>query len=83
VFDLPDNYYQLLPAQLAAVTAQQAQEAARKYLAPERMVVVAVGDRAKIAPQLEPLKLGPVELRDSDGQLPATPGAASGARKRK
>jgi hypothetical protein len=32
-------------------------------------VVVAVGDRAKIAPQLSALKLGAPELRDSDGQL--------------
>jgi zinc protease len=69
VFGLPDDYYQLLPAQFAAVTAQQAMQAARKYLVPERMVVVAVGDRAKIAPQLGALKLGPAEVRDSDGQL--------------
>jgi zinc protease len=68
VFGLPADYWQLLPAQLAAVTAQQAQAAARKYLAPEQMVVVAVGDRAKIAPQLNALKLGSPELRDSDGQ---------------
>jgi zinc protease len=69
VFDLPADYYQRLPAQFAAVTARQVQEVARKYLVPERMVVVAVGDRAKIAPQLGALKLGPTELRDSDGQV--------------
>jgi zinc protease len=55
VFDLPDNYYQLLPAQFAQVTAQQAMQAARKYLVPEQMVVVAVGDRAKIGSQLNAL----------------------------
>ncbi|MGZ5199490.1 MAG: M16 family metallopeptidase [Telluria sp.] len=69
VFGLPDDYYQQLPARLAAVTAPQAQAAARKYLVPANMVVVAVGDRAKIAPQLDALKLGKTELRDSDGQL--------------
>jgi zinc protease len=69
VFDLPADYYQRLPAQYAAVTAAQAQAAARKYLAPERMIVVAVGDRAKIGPQLDTLKLGAPELRDSDGVL--------------
>ncbi|GAB3427586.1 insulinase family protein [Massilia solisilvae] len=68
VFGLPADYYQQLPARYAAVTAQQAQQAARKYLVPEKMVVVAVGDRAKIAPQLDALKLGAPELRDSDGQ---------------
>jgi zinc protease len=69
VFDLPFDYYQRLPAQFAAVTAEQAQAAARKYLAPEQMIVVAVGERAKVGPQLDTLKLGTPELRDSDGAL--------------
>jgi len=30
---------------------------------------VAVGDRKRIVAQLEKLKLGPIELRDSEGQL--------------
>jgi zinc protease len=77
VFDLPDNYYQLLPAQFAQVTAQQAMQAARKYLVPEQMVVVAVGDRAKIGSQLNALKLGLTEVRDSDGQLEAARGEAA------
>jgi zinc protease len=70
VFDLPLDYYRTLPAQFSRVTAQDVQGVARKYLAPEQMIVVAVGDRAKVAPQLDKLKLGPAELRDTDGQLP-------------
>jgi zinc protease len=70
VFDLPLDYYRTLPAQFARVSAQDVLGAARKYLAPEQMIVVAVGDRAKIAPQLQQLKLGPAEERDTDGQLP-------------
>ncbi len=31
-------------------------------------MVVAVGDRAKIQPELEKLGLGPVEVRDVNGQ---------------
>jgi zinc protease len=69
VFDLPLDYYRELPAQFRRVTAQDVRAVARKYLAPEQMVVVAVGDRAKIAAQLGALKLGAPELRDSDGQL--------------
>jgi zinc protease len=68
VFDLPLDYYSHLPAQFAQVTAQEALAAARKYLVPAQMVVVAVGDRARIAPQLDALKLGEPELRDTDGQ---------------
>jgi zinc protease len=70
VFDLPLDYYRTLPAQFSRVTAQDVQGVARKYLVPEQMIVVAVGDRAKVAPQLDKLKLGPAELRDTDGQLP-------------
>jgi zinc protease len=69
VFGLPLDYYNRLPAQFAGVTADQVRGAARKYLVPERMIVVAVGDRAKIVPQLRKLKLGPAEVRDTDGQL--------------
>jgi zinc protease len=68
VYDLPRDYWRQLPDRLRQVTAAQAQAAARKYLVPERTVVVAVGDRAKIAPQFKPLGLGTAEVRDADGQ---------------
>jgi len=42
---------------------------AQKYLRSEKMVVVAVGDRAKIEPALAKLGLGTVEIRDAEGQL--------------
>jgi zinc protease len=70
VFDLPLDYWHGLPDQFRRVTAPQVQAVANKYLRPERMTVVAVGDRAKIVPQLKPLGLGQPELRDADGQLP-------------
>ncbi|HEX9174064.1 MAG TPA: pitrilysin family protein [Telluria sp.] len=69
VFGLPLDYHSQLPAQFQQVNAAQVQTVARKYLVPERMVVVAVGDAKKIAPQLQALKLGPPEVRDTDGQL--------------
>ena len=70
VYGLPLDYYKGLPAQLRAVTAGQVQDVARKYLDPQRMKVVAVGDRKRMLPQLQPLGLGTAEVRDSDGQLP-------------
>lgn len=70
IHELPLDYYARLPGQIAAVTAAQVQAAARKYLAPDKMTVVAVGDRKRILPQLQTLGLGAVEVRDSDGQLP-------------
>jgi zinc protease len=51
-----------------AVTAEQALEAARKYLGSDRMVVVAVGDRAKIEPELRKLNVAPVEVETTEGK---------------
>ncbi|MBI2994052.1 MAG: insulinase family protein [Gammaproteobacteria bacterium] len=69
VYDLGLDYFTKYPQQLEAVTIEAAQDVARRYLVPGRMLIVAVGDRAKIDPQLESLNLGATELRDADGKL--------------
>ena len=69
LYDLGLDYYSELPKQIMGVTAAQVQAAAAKYLAPEKLIVIGVGDRAKIDAQLKPLKLDPIELRDADGKL--------------
>jgi zinc protease len=58
-----------LPDQFRRVTAAQVQAAANKYLAPEKMKVIAVGDKAAVLPQLRNLGLGEPESRDADGQF--------------
>jgi zinc protease len=68
VYNLALNYYTTLPAAIDGVTAADALRVAKQYLAPEKMAVVAVGDRSKIGLELEKLALGPVEQRDLDGQ---------------
>ena len=51
---------------------------AKKHLIPERMVVVTVGDRSKIEPQLTKLNLGSVAYRDPDGkEITGTTGSAA------
>ena len=66
-YTLPDNYYRTLPSEFDSLTSEQIATAARKHVHPGQMVLVAVGDRAKIQPGLEKLGLGPIELRDSFG----------------
>ena len=66
-FDLALNYYSNLGEQVSVVDAQAIQEAAKKYLVPDRMVVVAVGDSSKIRQGLE-AEVGPAEMRDEDGR---------------
>jgi zinc protease len=69
IYDLGLDYYTRYAEQVNAVTADQALAAAKKYLVPNAMVVVAVGDKAKIEPQLKKLNLGAIETRDTEGRL--------------
>ena len=69
VYDLGLDYFGKLPARLNAVTPGAMQAAARKYIPPESLVVVTVGDRAKIEADLAKLDLGAVEHRDADAKV--------------
>src|SRR6266851_1162487 len=68
-FDLPLDYYSTLPDRINAVTTEQAQAMAQKYILPDKMIVLAVGDRAKIEEDMKKLNLGKVEIRDTDGKV--------------
>jgi len=54
------DYWDRWPAKMASVSAAEAQAVAQKYMDPSRVLVVAVGDAAKIRGGLE--KFGKVEL---------------------
>ena len=69
IYGLPNDYFQNLPAAYEAVTPEAVAKAAQDYIHPQSLVVVAVGDRAKIQPDLEKLNLGPIEIRDESGEL--------------
>jgi zinc protease len=68
-YDLPLDYYATLPDRINAVTVEQAQAMAQKYILPDKIIVLAVGDRAKIEEDMKKLKLGKVEIRDTDGKV--------------
>ena len=66
LYNLPDDYWDNYPAKIAAVTAEDVQRVARKYLNPEAMQIVAVGDGEKIKSILE--KFGSIEIYGGDGK---------------
>lgn len=66
-YDLGLDYYATYAESVYAVTADQTLAAARKYLVPDRFVVVAIGDRSKIEADLKKLNL-PIEIRGADGR---------------
>ncbi|HEU4698900.1 MAG TPA: pitrilysin family protein [Gemmatimonadales bacterium] len=73
-FDLPLNYYDSYVQRILAVTREDVQRVAQRYVRPDQVSVVVVGDVAKIRPGIEALKLGPVSLRDMQGnEVKATP----------
>jgi zinc protease len=65
LYNLPDDYWDTYPARISAVTAAEAQAAAKKYWDPAKLQIVAVGD-AKIAEFLK--TKGPLEIYDTDGK---------------
>ncbi len=68
-YGLANSYYQTLPSQYLQLTPEAVKKAALDYIHPDNVVLVAVGDRAKIEPGLKELDLGPLELRDESGNL--------------
>src|SRR5690606_11558524 len=66
-FDLPPSAIRDELAAISRLSAADVQRAAREYLDPEKLSIVVVGDVATIRPGLEALGLGPVELRDHNG----------------
>lgn len=68
---LPADYWDVYPAKISAVTAAQAQAAAKKYWDPSRLQIVAVGDASKIRAILA--TFGPLEVYDAEGRAIAVP----------
>jgi zinc protease len=62
VYNLPEDTFQNFVSAVEKVTADDVQKAAERYILPDRMAVVIVGDRAAIEPAIAALKLGPIRV---------------------
>ncbi|HEX5387780.1 MAG TPA: pitrilysin family protein [Gemmatimonadales bacterium] len=60
LFGLPLDYYDHFAPRIDAVTAADVQRVARRYIQPDHLAVVIVGDVTRIRPRVEALGLGPV-----------------------
>ncbi|HEX5215927.1 MAG TPA: pitrilysin family protein [Vicinamibacterales bacterium] len=65
LYKLPVDYWDKLPERISAVTVAQVEAAAKKYLEPTRLQIVAVGDEAKVGPVLK--QFGTVDVYDTNG----------------
>jgi zinc protease len=59
---LPDNYFNAYVDKSLAVTKKGVEAAAKKYIVPENMLIVIVGDRAKIEEGVKKLSLGKITV---------------------
>ena len=67
LYGRPLEYYASLPEKLRALTSADIAQSAKANIHPDQMVVLAVGDRAKIETDLKALNYGPVEYKDAMG----------------
>lgn len=65
--DLPQDYYQSFVKRVNAVTKDDVLRAARKYIDPDHLAIVIVGDKAKIEGPLAATRLAPIVFLDLNG----------------
>ncbi|HEY4307134.1 MAG TPA: pitrilysin family protein [Gemmatimonadaceae bacterium] len=64
---LPDDYFQQFARAVNAVTKDDVVRAASKYINPEHLTILIVGDRSKIEGPLTATKIAPVTVLDVNG----------------
>jgi zinc protease len=63
-YGLPDDYWDVFPDAVRSVTADEVREVAQRYLNPDNLVLLAVGDVSRFASELE--RFGPVQVLSAD-----------------
>jgi zinc protease len=63
LYGLPDSYFENFVPRVHAVSASDVTSAAQRYIDPARLVTLIVGDHAAIAPSLEALGIGSVQVQ--------------------
>ena len=62
VYDLPADYYTTYADRIRAVTAADVKRAADRYIVPDKLAVVIVGDRKAIEAGVKAMNLGPLTV---------------------
>jgi zinc protease len=66
-YGLPEDYYNTFTQKATALTTDAANAAAKKYILPDHIVWVVVGDMSKVESGVRELNLGEVHKIDADG----------------
>jgi zinc protease len=74
-YGYPADYLETYKAGLEKVTVADLEAAAKKYIHPEKLAILVVGNSAEIKPGLDQLNLGPIHPIDITIPMPARHGA--------
>ena len=72
-YNLPSDYFDNYITQILNVKENEVNSAAEKYIVPDRMIVVVVGDKTKIEDGIKALNLGEIKdlsIEDVLGKVP-------------
>jgi zinc protease len=72
-YNLPENYFNEYISKMLAVTGNEVNAAAKKYIIPDQMIIVIVGDKSKIEEGIKALNLGEIinlTIDDVIGKVP-------------
>ena len=69
-YGLPDTYFNDFTRKIAAVTMEDVNRVANRYITPDKMAIVVVGDRKVVEPGLKQLGY-PITLLDPEGNVVA------------
>lgn len=68
-YNLPEDYYNTFTQKAMALTPDGANDVAKRYILPQHLVWVVVGDMSKVESGIRELNLGEVRKLDADGNL--------------
>jgi zinc protease len=66
-YGLPEDYYNTFTQKALTLTPDNENETAKKYILPDHLIWVVVGDMSKVEPGIRELNLGEVHKIDADG----------------
>lgn len=69
LFNLPDDYFNTLIERYKQITPEDIKRVANKYIHPDKLTVVIVGDIKEINKQIENLNLGVIQFCNEKGEI--------------
>ena len=68
IYGLPEDYLQTYSENILAITAEEVRRVAQKYIHPDKLAIIIVGDAAQLLDQVKPYSEN-IEIYDAGGNL--------------